>query len=93
MSDIVIRYDGDTRQFSAHVPDVPACGTGETEQQAIFRLCSLLGDFVRGHARTIDSLRVDLDRTTIEYAQLRGTKPGAHPHCDARVLHAPGTCR
>lgn len=55
---ILITREGEN--FAARIDGIAACGTGQTEAQAIRSLCDLLGDFVKGHAHTIDTIRAAL---------------------------------
>jgi hypothetical protein len=48
--------------FSAWIETIPAVGTGGTRNAAIEVLCSLLGDFVKGHGARIEQLEDKLKR-------------------------------
>ena len=50
----------DVRQFVASIKGISCAGVGETEAQAIRSLARILGDFVIGHAETIDKQRAKL---------------------------------
>jgi hypothetical protein len=46
--------------WEASIEGVGAAAHGETRAEAVEGLCCLLGDFVKGHAGTIDQLQKEL---------------------------------
>jgi len=56
MKDQIHITESDGR-VSADIDGIPAAGTGATVGEAIRSLANLLGDFVKGHAKTIDNQR------------------------------------